>query len=153
MTTLNYKQTARWNPAPLPQKDLRLDLPVRDNAPAPPAKSVRDYLDCRLTQTLEQQYGERWERMQKYSKLTFRAVLSLYVFWSQWFAAAPPEDLMAEALEQINSDLRLDDPEVYEAIASCIELPIQDLERLLQAIGEQIGDECWSPNTTTVPND
>jgi hypothetical protein len=144
MTTLNCQQSARWNPPPPPDPEVRVPQPVADNLPRSQVKSVRDYLDCPLTRTLEAKYGSRWERMHKYSKLTFRAALSLYGFWSHWCAAAPPKELIAEAIEQTNSDLRLDDPDLYSAIASCIELPIQEIEKLLQALGEQIREECWS---------
>ncbi|MBD2580305.1 hypothetical protein [Oscillatoria sp. FACHB-1406] len=148
MTSLDYKQqAASWQAEPFPEADSPLPPPASAEVAAHSMPAVRSILDCRFTQTLEQEYGPHWERMEKYSKYTFRAALSLYVFWSQWLAAERPEDLMAEAIEQTNSDLRLDDPAIYEALAACIEFSLQDLERLLLAIGAQIAEGCWSPNS------
>lgn len=141
MTTLDCQTARVWKAVPPPEPEATVSPPPQE----PPAlPTVRDYLDCGFTQTLEAHYGARWEKMSKYSKLTFRAVLSLYVFWSQWIAAAEPEALMAEALEQVNSDLRLEDPAAYAAIANCIQLALPDLEGLLQALSEQIAIGCWS---------
>ncbi|MDY6781104.1 MAG: hypothetical protein SW833_00855 [Cyanobacteriota bacterium] len=149
MKTLNCQPISHWTSVPQSENERSpTTTTMYDGETHTPSgrKALRDILECPLTQTLEKQYGERWERMSKYSKLTFRAILSLYIFWSHWFAAALPQDLMAEAIEQTNSDLHLDDPEVYSAIAACTELPLYQLEELLVILGEQIREECWSSN-------
>ncbi|MDY7015966.1 MAG: hypothetical protein SVX43_20690 [Cyanobacteriota bacterium] len=147
MKTLNCQPTSHWTATPPPETERTRGSHVREETSPPSAvKAVRDTLDCALTRSLEQQYGARWEKMHKYSKLTFRAILSLYIFWGHWQAAVSPQELMAEAIEQTNSDLHLDDPEVYSAIATCTELPLLQLEALLAALSEQIREECWSPS-------
>jgi hypothetical protein len=149
MKTLNCQPTSHWTSVPQSEKERSPAHSDRETSTPSGVKAVREYLDCALTRTLEQKYGVYWERMPKYSKLTFRAIVSLYIFWSHWLAAVSPQDLMAEAIEQTNSDLHLDDPEVYSAIATCTELPLLELEKLLTALGEQIREECWSPNGQT----
>lgn len=124
------------------------DCTIRDDDSV---KSITDALDCHLTRILEETYGSRLERMFKYSKLSFRAILSLYIFWSHWWAAEQPEKMMAEAIKQINGDLHLDDEDVYNAISACVELPTQDLEQIVQALNKQIQQECWSTERLQVP--
>ncbi|MBE9118401.1 hypothetical protein IQ249_21140 [Lusitaniella coriacea LEGE 07157] len=157
------KMTELDSPKTITVETISLAKPVESEADSPNAesdgtngnddsvKSITDSLDCHLTRILEETYGSRLERMFKYSKLSFRAILSLYIFWSHWWAAEQPEEMMAEAIEQIDSDLHLDDEDVYNAIAACVELPTQDLEQIMQALSQQIQQECWSTERIGVP--
>ncbi|BAZ19428.1 hypothetical protein NIES4073_02980 (plasmid) [Kalymmatonema gypsitolerans NIES-4073] len=90
---------------------------------------------------LLQQYGTRLERMERLSKLAFRAALVSYLYLLELSAASGegiPETLIDIAIDAVCPALWTDESELYDYIQEIATLDKDRIEALIEALTAQL---------------
>ncbi|MDZ8260622.1 hypothetical protein [Nostoc sp. ChiQUE01b] len=90
---------------------------------------------------LIEEYGARFEKMERLTKLAFRAVLANYLYQleiCESALASPPETLILEAIDQTYPALWQEEPHLCEYLEQIAMLDKTRIESLLEALTAQL---------------